>query len=181
MRFFAAAIWLVLVTPAVAEVSSGKEFYIPGHTQTGTLTLTHKGKRYTGHVTITVTPRTRKAAKALHNSGASWQSVTTWGPPARFIAGRLICAVNVNAALAARGIQGTGSRLAKSFLQWGRPSGPAPGAVAVYNRGRNPRSGHVAIVDAVLPDGRVVVWNPSPRGWVRHVYGRQPIAYRVAG
>jgi len=101
--------------------------------------------------------------------------------PVRFIAGRLTCAVNVNAALAERGIRGTGSALAKSFLRWGRASAPVPGAVAVYHRGgRRSISGHVAIVAAVR-GGRVYVWNPSRRGWRLQAYRRPAIAYRVAG
>lgn len=97
-----------------------------------------------------------------------------------FIRGRLICAANVNAALAARGIRGTGSRFAKSFLSWGRPSGPTPGAVAVFSRGR--RGGHVAIVHSVRPNGEVIYLNPSSRrqAWEIGPYRRKPIAYRVA-
>ncbi len=80
--------------------------------------------------------------------------------PVRYIAGRLICARNVNAALAERGIKGTGSALAASFRTWGRASGPTPGAVAFnWRRG----GGHVSIV-AKVEGGTVYVWNPSPRG-----------------
>ena len=100
--------------------------------------------------------------------------------PVHYIAGRLKCAVNVNAALAARGIRGTGSAWARSFLNWGRASHPVPGAVAVYSRGR--RSGHVALVSRV-EGGRVYVLNPSSRRqrWVETVYPRRALAYRVAG
>lgn len=97
----------------------------------------------------------------------------------RFVFGRLVCAVNVNRALAARGERGTGSALAKSFLRWGRPSGPVPGAIAIYNRGRSKRSGHVAIVSRVV-DGKVYVWNPGRHGWREIVYRRPAIAYRVS-
>lgn len=99
--------------------------------------------------------------------------------PARYIAGRLVCAVNVNAELARRGIRGTGSALAKSFLHWGRPSRPVAGAVAVYGR---KGGGHVAIVSRVV-GGRVYVWNPSSRAhrWREVEYRRRAIAYRVAG
>jgi len=99
----------------------------------------------------------------------------------RFVRGRLVCARNVNAALAARGIRGTGSALAKSFLSWGRASGPTPGAVAVFNRGR--RGGHVAIVQEVRSDGTVIYLNPSSRrqAWQVGPYNRRPIAFRVAG
>ncbi len=96
----------------------------------------------------------------------------------RFIFGRFVCAVNVNRALAAHGIRGTGSALAKSFLHWGRPSAPVPGAVAIYNRGRSRQSGHVAIVSRVV-NGKVYVWNPGRHGWREIVYGRPAIAYRV--
>lgn len=97
----------------------------------------------------------------------------------RFIAGRLKCAVNVNAELARRGVEGTRSAWAKSFLQWGRPSPPVPGAVAIYHRGK--RGGHVAIVTRV-ENGRVYVLNPSSRQqrWVETVYPKPAIAYRVA-
>lgn len=92
--------------------------------------------------------------------------------PSRYIAGRLICAVNVNSALAERGIRGTGSALALSFLRWGSASAPVPGAVAVSHRRGG---GHVAIVSRVS-DGQVWVWNPSPRG-----RGWQEIRYRHRG
>lgn len=97
-----------------------------------------------------------------------------------FIRGRLTCAANVGAELARRGIRGTGSRLAKSYLTWGRASGPVPGAVAVFGR---LGGGHTAIVHSVTSSGRVIYLNPSSRrqAWVIGPYGRRPIAYRVAG
>lgn len=97
-----------------------------------------------------------------------------------FIRGRLVCAVNVNAALAARGVKGTGSALAKSFLRWGRPTPPVPGAVAVFGRRGG---GHVAIVHSVNPNGTVIYANPSSRRqqWVVGPYRARPIAFRVAG
>lgn len=99
--------------------------------------------------------------------------------PARYIAGPLVCAVNVNAELARRDIRGTGSARAKSFLGWGRASRPVAGAVAVYGRRGG---GHVAIVSRVV-GGRVYVWNPSSRhrAWREVEYRRRAIAYRVAG
>ncbi len=102
--------------------------------------------------------------------------------PSGFIRGRLVCARNVNAALAARGIPGTGSALAKSFLSWGRGSSvPVKDAVAVFSRGR--RGGHVAIVHEVKSDGTVIYLNPSSRrqAWQVGPYNRRPIAFRVAG
>lgn len=99
---------------------------------------------------------------------------------ANFIRGRLICAANVGAELARRGIKGTGSRLAMSYRTWGKASGPVPGAVAVFRRRGG---GHVAIVHSVQPNGQVIYLNPSSRrqAWVIGPYRRQPIAYRVAG
>jgi hypothetical protein len=100
--------------------------------------------------------------------------------PGRYIDGRLRCAVNVNAALAERGVTGTGSALAKSFLRWGRGSAPVPGAVAVSSRGRS--GGHVAIVSRV-EGGVVYVWNPSSRarGWREVAYRHRAISFRVPG
>lgn len=101
--------------------------------------------------------------------------------PGRFVAGRLKCAVNIGVALAELGIKGTGSAWAKSYLHWGRASGPVPGAVAVFSRGK--RGGHVAIVHDVRPDGTVIYLNPSSRrqAWQVGPYGKRPIAFRVAG
>lgn len=98
--------------------------------------------------------------------------------PSKFVKGRLVCAINVNAELARRGIRGTGTARARDFLRWGRASRPVPGAVAVYARGR--KGGHVAIVSRV-ERGRVYVWNPSTRSqrWREVVYPRRAIGYRV--
>lgn len=99
--------------------------------------------------------------------------------PGRYIAGRLICAINVGSALAERGLRGTGSALALSYLRWGVASGPVPGAVAVSHRRGG---GHVAIVSRVEADGTVIVWNPSPRGrgW-QEVVNRHRAVYRTPG
>jgi hypothetical protein len=99
--------------------------------------------------------------------------------PGRYIAGRLICAVNVGSALAERGIAGTGSALALSYLRWGRASPPVPGAVAVSARRGG---GHVSIVSRV--EGKqVYVWNPSPRGrgWQEVAYRHRALSFRVPG
>lgn len=65
--------------------------------------------------------------------------------------------------------------------QWVRASGPPPGAVAMFARGR--RGGHVAIVHDVRPDGTVIYLNPSSQrqAWQVGPYGKRPIAYRIAG
>lgn len=100
------------------------------------------------------------------------------GRPSRYIAGRLVCAVNVNSALAERGIKGTGSALAHSFDRWGRSSGPQVGAVAVTDRRGG---GHVAIVSRV-EGGRVWVWNATGgrHGWHEIEYTNRHARYRVA-
>jgi hypothetical protein len=103
--------------------------------------------------------------------------------PSRFIRGSLICAVNVNAFLSSLGVPGTGSAMAKSFLNWGKPTEPVPGAVAVYERGGGAK-GHVAVVARVekLKKGlKVWVWNPSAskQRWVQTIYPKKAIAYRL--
>lgn len=128
-------------------------------------------------------PRATRSRKAGHvqSYGAPSPSFGySIAQPGRYIAGRLRCAVNVNSALAERGIRGTGSALAKSFLGWGRASAPVPGAVAVSSRRGG---GHVAIVKEVRSDGTVIVWNPSPRGrgWQEAVYRHRAISFRVPG
>jgi hypothetical protein len=111
--------------------------------------------------------------------GAPTPSVSyTLAKPVRYIAGRLKCAVNVNAALAERGIKGTGSALAKSFLSWGRSAGgPVPGAVIVSHRRGG---GHVAIVSRV-ENGVVYAWNATggQSGWREIPYRKAVIDYRV--
>ena len=118
--------------------------------------------------------------KALYEAMPFGMPTASAADGARFIRGRLVCALNVGAELARRGIRGTGSALAKSYLAWGRASGPAPGAVAVFGRGR--RGGHVAIVHSVRPDGTVIYLNPSSRrqAWQVGPYHKRPIAFRVA-
>ena len=102
------------------------------------------------------------------------------GRPMRYISGRLVCAVNVNAALAERGIKGTGSALAMSFRNWGRSAGgPVPGAVIVSSRRGG---GHVAIVSRVR-NGVVYAWNATGgvHGWREIPYRHSVIDYRVPG
>lgn len=102
------------------------------------------------------------------------------GKPMRYIAGRLICAVNVGSALAERGIKGTGSALALSYLHWGRSAGgPVPGAVIVSARRGG---GHVAIVSRV-ENGVVFAWNATggQSGWREIPYRHHVIDYRVPG
>lgn len=96
--------------------------------------------------------------------------------PAGFVGGRLNCARSVNAHLEASGRKGTGSATARSFANWGSPSGPVPGAVARY-RCCGP-TGHVAVVSHIDAAGKVWIWNPSPRGWKLTQQWRKPIEYR---
>ncbi len=126
----------------------------------------------------------QEAARGKHtrtvlrtSPGRAWSLFGASAAPSRFVRGRLTCARNVNAALAERGIAGSGSALAKSFLRWGRASAPQPGAVAVYNRGG--QKGHAAIVSRV-EGGQVWVWNPGRSGWREVIYPKRAIAYRVA-
>lgn len=100
--------------------------------------------------------------------------------PMRYIAGRLVCALNVNAALAERGIRGTGSALALSFRTWGHSAGgPVPGAVIISARRGG---GHVAIVSRV-ENGVVYAWNATggQSGWREIPYRHRVIDYRVPG
>jgi uncharacterized protein (TIGR02594 family) len=72
------------------------------------------------------------------------------------------CSSFVNWTMKQSGVQGTNSAAARSWLNWGTsvPKDAAhvkPGDVIVFPRGNNPAQGHVAIVEAVLADGRVKV------------------------
>jgi hypothetical protein len=96
----------------------------------------------------------------------------------RYVHGRLICAINVGAALAERGIKGTGSALALSYLHWGRSAGgPVPGAVIVSARRGG---GHVAIVSRV-EKGITYAWNATggQSGWREIPYRHRVIDYRL--
>jgi hypothetical protein len=132
--------------------------------------ITHKANR----------PDKSAASKEISSFGIQSPDVGySIARPARYIAGRLICAVNVGAALAERGIKGTGSALARSYDGWGfRVAQPVPGAVAVTDRRGG---GHVAIVSR-LEGSRVFVWNPSARGrgWREVEYTNRHARYRVA-
>lgn len=127
-----------------------------------------------------IAPKAQLAAP-IYSYGAPSPSVAySISRPARYIGGRLICAINVNAALAERGIRGTGSAVAHSFDHWGiRVASPVPGAVAVTDRRGG---GHVALISRV-EGSRVFAWNPSPRGqgWREVEYTHRHARYRVAG
>jgi hypothetical protein len=97
----------------------------------------------------------------------------------RFIRGRLVCAVNVNAALSHRGIKGTGSARAFDFLSWGKASHPTSGAVRVSARRGG---GHVMIVSH-MEDGEWLCLNPSASKQQWRVVpcntGPRALAYRI--
>lgn len=90
------------------------------------------------------------ATVSFHSNAAPWlaeakRHVGRGNPTSRR---SLWCARFVNDVLARTGKSGTGSDLARSFTSYGtRLSGPMPGAIAVYARGRS--GGHVAVVEAV--------------------------------
>jgi uncharacterized protein (TIGR02594 family) len=69
------------------------------------------------------------------------------------------CAAFVNSAMQQSGIQGTGSNMARSFMDWGQPvDQPQRGDVAVFARG-DPSGpyGHVGLFEGIGPDGKIQV------------------------
>lgn len=159
---------------------------ITPHTSTRDQVLTARGRYIARQVGFggPVVRRAGRAPKARQEAAYRGPAVPAAsyaiGQPARYISGRLICAVNVNAALAERGIKGTGSALAMSFRRWGRSAGgPVPGAVILSARRGG---GHVAIVSRV-EGGIVYAWNASgrQRGWREIPYHKRVIDYRVPG
>ena len=66
------------------------------------------------------------------------------------------CAALVGAALEESGYKGSGSLMARSYLEYGTRVKPQPGAIAVYPRGAPP-AGHVAIVESVDNEAGTVV------------------------
>ena len=64
------------------------------------------------------------------------------------------CAAFVGSCLERAGVKSTRSLLARSYLSWGEPLGqPAPGCIAVFERGGGPTFGHVGFFVAATPDG----------------------------
>lgn len=63
------------------------------------------------------------------------------------------CAAFVNSTLKQAGLEGTGSNMARSFLNWGEPvDQPQPGDIGVWPRGDpNGPYGHVGFVESVDP------------------------------
>lgn len=80
----------------------------------------------------------------LENGGVNLDPATTaW------------CAAYVNATLKQAGIEGTGSNMARSFLEWGQEvKDPMKGDLAVFTRGDpNGPYGHVGFFDGYNKDG----------------------------
>lgn len=95
------------------------------------------------------------------------------------------CAAFVNSTLAQSGIKGTGSNMAKSFLQFGTGvDTPERGDIAVFSRGDpNGPYGHVGFFDSINPDGTIRVLGGNQGNAVS--YSNYPanrlLGYRRAG
>ena len=75
------------------------------------------------------------------------------------------CAALVNSSLQQSGLQGTGSNMARSFLNWGRAvETPSEGDIAVFKRGSNPTQGHVGFFQGVNPDGSIRILGGNQGG-----------------
>ncbi len=84
----------------------------------------------------------------LSNGGVNLDpAVTAW------------CAAYVNATLKQAGMEGTGSNLARSFLEWGQEvKDPRKGDIVVFSRGDpNGPYGHVGFFDGYNEDGTIRV------------------------
>jgi uncharacterized protein (TIGR02594 family) len=86
---------------------------------------------------------------------------------------RAWCAAFINASLNKAGYSGTGSDLARSFLEWGNAVEPGQvqaGDIGVYPRGSDPMYGHAGIVEKVDPATGMVTMisgNAGPQGAVQ--------------
>jgi len=68
------------------------------------------------------------------------------------------CAAFVNAVLATKGLKGTGSNAARSFLNYGsKTDTPQKGDIVVLRRGTNPAQGHVGFFEGYDKKGNVQV------------------------
>ena len=84
----------------------------------------------------------------LKTGGANLDPVTTaW------------CAAFVNSTLKQSGAEGTGSNMARSFMQWGNPvTEPQTGDIAVFSRGDpNGELGHVGFFNGYDENGNILV------------------------
>lgn len=81
------------------------------------------------------------------------QAKASWTPDADSVPW---CAAFVGAALEETGYKGSGSLMARSYLEYGRPIRCQPGAIAIFPRGEPP-AGHVSIVESVNWDDLTMV------------------------
>ena len=98
---------------------------------------------------------------------------------------RAWCADFMNATLKAGGQEGTGSGMARSFMQWGQPtSSPRPGDVAVFSRGDpSAGTGHVGYYQGRNANGSIRVLGGNQSGQVSEASydaGRL-LGFRTAG
>ncbi|MET0643126.1 MAG: TIGR02594 family protein [Candidatus Binatia bacterium] len=76
------------------------------------------------------------------------------------------CAAFVNSTMQQSGMQGTGSNMAKSFMNWGQATNePKEGDIAVFHRG-DPKAptGHVGFFKGVNPDGSIQILGGNQGG-----------------
>lgn len=94
------------------------------------------------------------------------------------------CAAYVNATLAHAGVKGTGSFMARSFLNWGQPvEQPQKGDIVVLSRGDpSGPSGHVGIFDGMNEDGtiRILGGNQGNRVSIATYSTENVLGYRRA-
>lgn len=67
------------------------------------------------------------------------------------------CSAFVNFCMEQAGVRGTMSLAARSWLRWGKPCSPQPGAIGIWPRGKSTWQGHVAIVEEVIGDKVVCI------------------------
>lgn len=66
------------------------------------------------------------------------------------------CSAFMNWVFAQCGIRGTKNLAARSWVTWGKPTKPEPGAVVIFPRGQG-WQGHVAMVEKVVGDSIVII------------------------
>lgn len=95
------------------------------------------------------------------------------------------CAAYVNATLKQTGMDGTGSNMARSFLDWGQETKtPRKGDLAVFRRGDpNGPYGHVGFFDGYNPDGsiRVLGGNQGDSVSLSNYSADDLLGFRTAG
>lgn len=94
-----------------------------------------------------------------NDQNAALQEYLTTGGAGMDPAKTAWCAAWLNATLGKAGMKGTGSNMARSFMDWGQGvDTPQRGDVAVFSRGDpNGPYGHVGLFDGYNPDGTIRV------------------------